>query len=338
MKTALFRSFFAASLLLPASRILASDAEEMAQPSGGPPPGAVAAGGFSGKTGSIGIADGMIKIGAPAGGLLLLNPRFSMWDDDEKIAGVGLIYRNIFPAVGRSTLHGRGEYRETATGEDLSTFSAGFEQRAPWYTLRLRGYISPHGARLTDQRTVETTERLPGGAMSTISQTFEEYEIPLSGWESEIGVRFPIPRVLGQARGFVGWYFLDGPRIDPQEGWMTRFEYRPRERFAFEMVTFFDNEFDNSEIFWGGRIIIPFGPGSSSDDNAIWFEPLPYSPRSVIRRIPLTENMDKRVETVTPPPRRDPPPEVLPPVVEEETEGEGGGGGDEDNNLDLDLG
>jgi hypothetical protein len=277
---------------------------------------AVAVGGFAGSTRSLGIADGMIRIGAPLSGMLLLNPRYTGWDDDEEQAGLGLIFRRNLPGRVRLTLYSRGDYRETPANESLSTFSGGVDVRAPWYTLRLRGYVSPHGARLIRLVHVDDVEDTGNGGSTTTSRVLEQYEIPLSGAETEVGLKIPIPPWAGELRTLGGYHYRDGSRIKALKGWMTRLEYRPREQIAFEMISYFDENFDNSEIFWGGRITIPLGAGGASSHNAFWLEPLPTTPRSALTVTPLQENPALRTVTVRRPQSNSPPPPPPPPVID----------------------
>ncbi len=307
---------------------------------------AASLGGFTGNSRSLGVADGMIRFGLPSGGILLVNPRVTAWDDNEELAGLGVIYRHRLPDASRLTLHLRGEVRNTSNDDNFSSFASGLEHRAQWYTLRLRGYVSPHGANLVQQNVVEETAPTPGGGTVTTRRVFESYDIPLSGWEGELGLNIPIPKWAGDMRAFGGRHFRDGPAMDSEEGWLTRFEYRPREQFAFEVIAYFDNDLEHSEVFWGGRITIPFGPPDASASDAFWFEPLPITPRGTVVRSPLQENASMRTQRFQRPPAPpgdeddDDAPLPLPPVVPvepddddvpEDEEGEGG-------ELDPDLG
>lgn len=287
---------------------------------------AVAVGGFGGSSRSLGIADGMLRIGAPLSGMLLLNPRYTGWDDDEEQVGLGLIFRRELPGRVRLTVYSRGDYRETPADESLSTFSGGVDVRAPWYTFRLRGYVSPHGARLIRWVHVDEVDDAGNGGSTTTSRVLEQYEIPLSGAETELGLKLPLPPVLGELRALGGYHYRDGSRIESQQGWLTRLEYRPREQIAFEMVSYFDENFDHSEIFWGARITIPLGAGGLSSHNAFWLEPLPVMPRSALIRTPLEENPNLRTVTIKRPRSDPPPPAPPPPIIDPPVEEEGGEG------------
>ncbi|MFO1489412.1 MAG: hypothetical protein U1F87_00515 [Kiritimatiellia bacterium] len=288
-------------------------------PAGEKAPGSVSAGGFEGGGQALGLIDGMIRLHVEQDRMLLLNPRYSVSDDEDMTAGLRFVQRRVFPSKSFHTIYVSGELRDTPGDNTFATFASGFEHRATDYTARLRGYLSPHDAELVETREATRKTTRADGTTVTTRDTFERYEIPLSGAEAEFGVRAPLPTWAGDMRFFGGWHTSDGPMTEQIDGWLTRVEYRPRKFLALEMVTYFDREFSDSETFFGGRFILPFGPGASGGD-AQWYEPLPSSPGADSIFSGSSEVRSKSDQTGSAPPvrRRTTRPSSAPPVAEPE--------------------
>ncbi len=301
-----------------------------AAPAASKAPGSISAGGFEGGGQALGLIDGMIRLHVEPDRMLLLNPRYTMSDDDDLTAGLRLVQRRVFPSQAFHTLYVSGEVRETPGNNTFLTFASGYEHRAADYTARLRGYVSPDEADLVETRETTTRTTRADGSTVTTRDTFERYEIPLSGAEAELGLRAPLPKWAGDMRFFGGWHYSDGEKTQQRDGWLTRVEWRPRKFLAVEMITYFDREFSDSETFFGGRFIMPFGPGASGGE-AYWFDPLPATPSTEAfavgqsevrarsqqaaisapgrRRAPAPSHTPDPVTPVTPPP-----PAPLPPL------------------------
>ncbi len=277
-------------------------------------PASVNPSGFAGSHVSFGLADGLIRVARGGEWLLLANPRFMASDDDEQLYGLGFIFRRR-PGEGiRQSLFLRFDVRNTPGDNWYTTTSGGFEHRGALWTGRLRGFISPHGADVVERRIEEEEVRRPDGSTDTIRRTFERLEIPLTGAEAEGGLRIPLPPFLGDLRIFGGAHYRDGPSFDAQSGWLTRTEYRPRERFSFEFAAYFNRDFTEVEYLFGVRAIFPFGTGGGGNGKSMggehfWFEPPPFNPRAVSGKSASARRSKEQVVGTKPPP---PPPSMAP--------------------------
>lgn len=283
-------------------------------------PGSISAGGFEGGGQALGLIDGMIRLHVEQDRMLLLNPRYTMSDDDDMTAGLRLVQRRVYPSKSFHTLYLSGEVRETPGDNTFLTFASGYEHRAADYTARVRGYVSPDDADLVETRETTTKTTRADGSTATTRDTFERYEIPLSGAEAELGLRAPLPKWAGDMRFFGGWHYSDGSKTEKRDGWLTRVEWRPRKFLAVEMITYFDREFSDSETFFGGRFIMPFGPGASGGE-AHWFDPLPTTPSSEAFAVGQSEVRARSQQSVTSTPgrRRTPAPTHTPDPVTPDT-------------------
>ena len=290
----------------PAAESPASPAEPA--PEASKAPGSISAGGFEGGGQSLGLIDGMIRLHIEQDRMLLLNPRYSMSDDDDLTAGLRLVQRRVFPSKAFHTLYLSGEVRETPGDNTFLTFASGYEHRSANYTARVRGYVSPDEADLVETRETTTKTTRADGSTATTRDTFERYEIPLSGAEAELGLRAPFPKGAGDMRFFGGWHYSDGSKTEERDGWLTRVEWRPRKFLAVEMITYFDREFSDSETFFGARFIMPFGPGASGGD-AYWFDPLPVTPSTEVFAVGKSEVRARSQQSATSTPGRRPAPE-----------------------------
>lgn len=294
-------------------------------PVAGPPAaaGSVSPAGFFVGSVSLGLADGIIRVARGSDWLLLANPRLLASDEDEQLYGLGFILRRS-PAEGsRQSLFLRLDMRHTPGDNWRTTTSGGYEHRTPVWTGRLRGFLSPHGADVIERRVVEETVRRRNGSIDTIRHTFERLEIPLSGAEAEAGVRVLLPRWLGDLGGFGGAHFRDGPNLDSQFGWLTRAEYRPRERFSFDFAAYFNRDFSETELVFGVRFISLFGPRGgrdSSGHDAYWFAPPPFNPRAISSKDASVGRSQADIIATKPPPRPRPPPAPPPPTPPPEDE------------------
>lgn len=264
-------------------------ATEPATPPTGPTtvPAAISSSGFIGSHVSLGLADGLVRVARGSDWLLLANPRIMASDDDEQVYGLGFLLRRR-PGVGiRQTMYLRLDVRNTPGDNWFTTTSVGWERRTPDYVGRFRGFVSPHGSEVIERRVEEETRTGPNGSTETLRRIFERIEIPLTGAEAEAGFRLPLPRWLGDVRFLGGAHYRDGPDFDSESGWLTRVEYRPRDRFTFEFATYFNRDFTEAELIVGVSAIFPFGGGNSADiagsgggSEAFWFEPPPHNPRA----------------------------------------------------------
>ena len=305
--------------LFVSTALLAAEASNPKKPKSG----AVSGGAYGGEGQELGLLDGMIPLKRKEGWMLLLNPRFSGSDGEGYWGSLRLIERYLMTGKGMRTLYLSGELRQTPTDHYFSTFAVGGEIRGSRFTRRLRGYVSPHDANLAERREVRETQTDDDGGVTTILSYFEKYEIPLSGAETEVGTKVPIPTNIGELRTFLGYYFRDGPKTNSEDGWMTRVEFRPRNFLALEFITYHDRDFSGAKMFWGARFIFPFGPDQAADPDAMWFEPLPNSPIS--DTLVQSEQENKKLRQTSykeprrpRPPASEPPPSPPPPPNEEE--------------------
>ncbi len=285
-----------------------------------PARGALAPSGMHSSAVSFGLVDGLVRVARGSGWVLLATPRLLVSDDEEQLVGLGLMLRRRSAPAVRETIFFRFDVRNTPGDNWYTAQSAGWEQRTSVWTGRLRGFISPHGADVVERRVIEETIQNADGSTDRLRRTFERIEIPLRGAEAEMGGRIPLPRWLGDLRLLGGFHLRDGPGFDYEDGWLTRLEYRPRERIAFELATYFNREFSQAEHFFGLRLVLPFGGGTDGNDNAFWFEPPPTSPRGDTLSGGTRTTRTKTSRTTSPPPPKPPSPPVSNPDTEPDGE------------------
>ncbi len=275
-----------------------------------PPSSAIVPGGQFGNGVSLGLAEGLVRIAQGENWIMLLNPRVVGGDHEQY--GWGLVFRRRGLSNIRQTLYARYEVRHTSGDQWLSTAVGGLEHRAPGWTGRLRGYHSPHGVRVIEEWVEKERQRLRDGSIQEVHRFFERREIPLSGAEAEVGVRAPLPPWLGELQLFGGAHLRDGPGLDQENGWLTRLEYRPRNRLLFDVTAYFNRDFSSSDVFYGFSFIIPLGPhsgglfGNENPDGSdrFWLEPPSFSSFELHVVETSGENVRRQTITTTRPPRR----------------------------------
>ena len=229
-----------------------------------------------------GIGDLLIPVWNPGGkGLLFLNPRTAITDDDAEEGNLGLGYRQLFPKLdlilGANAYY---DYRDTGYS-NYDQWGVGFELLSQWLDARLN-YYDPDDKRIVvaseTQTTVSQSIRTTEGwddpyarnhevlqdyvttrtrTTTTANKTYEQYEQALGGYDWEIGLRMPIKSDALEARVFGGYYDFDRDFGANAQGWKARAEVRLLSSLFLDAGLYENEDLTGSDWFAGARLSVP---------------------------------------------------------------------------------
>ena len=233
-----------------------------------------------------GIGDLLVPIWNPGGtGLLFLNPRAAMTDDDAEEGNLGAGYRQLLPKLG--LILGANffyDYRDTGS-YNYDQWGFGLELLSPWIDARANYYDPDDERRLiaSDTETsVSQSVRTSSGwrdpyaddhyvlqdyvstrtvTTTTTTKTFEQFEQALGGYDWEVGLRLPIKSDDFEARVFGGYYDFDRDFGDDAKGWKARTELRVRSTLFLDAGLYENEDLTGSDWFAGARWTTPLDLG-----------------------------------------------------------------------------
>ena len=238
-----------------------------------------------------GIGDVLVPVWNPGGnGLLFLNPRTAITDRDGEEFNLGVGYRQLLPKhkiiLGANAFY---DYRDTGNGS-YNQWGAGVEMLSPWVDARAN-YYDPENKKIVVASQTETTSRQSSRTTSTwsdlypedhaivqdyvvtrtlttetFSQTYEQYQQPLGGYDLEIGLRLPLPAKpeTVEAKVFGGFYDFDRDFGDDAQGWKARAELRLLSSLFLDAGVYENDDLTGSDWFAGARLSVPLDLASIS--------------------------------------------------------------------------
>ena len=282
---------FAVSSTLP---VQAAKAKSKAKAKEAPPPAAVepAASDFPDAALTVGfqtrdsetegLGDLLIPVWNPGGtGLLFVNPRTAITDDDEEEGNLGVGYRQLLPKLDLILgVNAYYDYRDVDYAH-YDQWGVGFELLSTWLDARFNyydpdddRYVVASETETTTSQSVQTREGWgdPYGDDHEVKQdytltqiltttattkTYEQYEQPLGGYDWEIGLRLPIRCDALEARVFGGYYDFDRDFGDDAQGWKVRTELRVLSSFFIDGGLYENEDLTGSDWFAGARVSVP---------------------------------------------------------------------------------
>ena len=280
--------------LAPVFAVQAAKSKAQAKPKESPPPAAVATDdaalppaeltvGFQTRDSETeGLGDLLIPLWNPGGaGLLFLDPRAAVTDDDAEEGNLGIGYRQLFPKLdvilGANAFY---DYRDTGYS-NYDQWGVGLELLSQWLDARFN-YYDPDDQKVLIASETETTThqsvRTSGGwrdpyatdhevrqdyvstrtvTTTTSTRTFEQFEQALGGYDWEIGLRLPIKCNAVEARVFGGYYDFDRDFGDDAQGWKARAELRLLATFFLDAGLYENEDLTGSDWFAGARLTVP---------------------------------------------------------------------------------
>ena len=229
-----------------------------------------------------GLGDVLIPVWNPGDtGLLFINPRAAMSDDDAEEGNLGVGYRQLLPKLnlilGANAYY---DYRDTGYS-NYDQWGVGLELLSKWIDARAN-YYDPSDKKVVIASDTETTTRQDVRTSSgwrdpyaedhyvlqdyvstrtvtttTTTKTFEQYEQALGGYDWEIGLRLPIKSDVVEARVFGGYYDFDRDFGDDAKGWKARGELRVLSSLFLDAGLYENEDLTGSDWFAGARLSVP---------------------------------------------------------------------------------
>jgi hypothetical protein len=224
------------------------------------------------------FGDGIVPLlGEPDDWVLFFNPRFSGTDQNEQEFNLGIGYRRLC-SDGRLLLGGNTYYdvRKSEHDNTFHQFGFGVEALSEWVDARANYYLadeeehaiagyaqtdttasrilawgdmSAYGYTIMQQATVE---------MNTTTRHFRQYEVSVSGWDAEVGVKLPYVDEWVETRVFAGYQRFENPWGDDLKGWKARLEVRALPGLTLDAGYFTEEELVDSKFYAGFRVQLPF--------------------------------------------------------------------------------
>ena len=229
-----------------------------------------------------GLGDLLVPLWNPGEtGLLFVNPRAAITDQDAEESNLGLGYRQLLP--GRAVIVGANayyDYRDT-DARHYDQWGVGFEILSAWIDARANYYDADDESQLVDRRTETATSQSEQYSSSwsapyadehsilqdytttrtlttvTSTRTFEQFEAAYGGYDWEIGLRLPLKTDSLEARVFGGYYDFDREFGRDVQGWKVRTELRVLSTLFLDAGLYEDEDLTGSDWFAGARLSVP---------------------------------------------------------------------------------
>ncbi len=229
-----------------------------------------------------GLGDLLVPLWNPGEtGLLFVNPRASITDQDAEEGNLGFGYRQLLP--GRAVIVGANAYYDyrDADARHYDQWGVGFEILSAWIDARANYYDADDESQLVDRRTETATSRSEQYSSSwsapyadehsilqdytttrtlttvTSTRTFEQFEAAYGGYDWEIGLRLPLKTDSLEARVFGGYYDFDREFGRDVQGWKVRTELRVLSTLFLDAGLYEDEDLTGSDWFAGARLSVP---------------------------------------------------------------------------------
>jgi|GEM_PF-1996497 len=287
-----------------AMAVPAADAPEMVDvndPTDPLPPGVVTPWGRFGEDYAEGLLDVLLPLYFDNDLLLFTNIRGAYSDVSEQELNLGLGVRKRLDDI--DTILGLNAYYDSRWTERDSQFNQlgiGAEVLSTWVDARANGYFpedkKEHLATIEETHMAgsSTTTTYSGhGAGHTIYESertrtvttyvqnaYEIYDVPLEGYDVELGVKLPLSIDWLEARIFGGYYAFEpmweGNLEDANDidGFKGRAEFRIHDRILLDAEVFEDDRLFGSDYLISARVSLPFDLGAiSRGENPFTYEP-----------------------------------------------------------------
>ncbi len=136
-------------------------------------------------------------------------------DDLEGNFGIG--FRKVVGGKGIWGAYGYYDARQTTYNNTFSQATLGTEWLAEDWDARANAYVSLSGKK-SFTATLPTTISFSGTGLVAHGGTSTLTEVPLSGFDTEIGYRIPFPSSLPETRIYGGGYYFTGDDIESVRG------------------------------------------------------------------------------------------------------------------------
>jgi len=191
------------------------------------------------------------------------------------IAGAGVFY-DFTDSQAENTFHQLGLHGEILTEH--------FDFRLNWYFPESSSYLTDSEAftevfqETETQRSIreeygelygqehsilQNVRRIQRDEITTttteVTRYFERFEAAGEGYDTEMGVKLPIPDKFGEYRVFGGAYGYQTPFAKDLDGFKARFEARLSEHLIFDVAYHEDEEITGDNMFYGLRVSFPIG-------------------------------------------------------------------------------
>ena len=232
-----------------------------------------------------GLVDVLLPVYYDDGLLVFTNLRGAFSDVSEQELNLGIGVRKQLDTC--DTIVGANAFYDSRWTEEDNQFNQigfGVEMLSTWIDARANGYIPENEKELLG--TEESTDLTSSSTRTTVSgftqgntifeQTVREttntfttsvfsiYEVPLEGFDAEIGFKIPIESESVEARLFGGYYHFEpvweGSMASDNdiEGFKGRAEVRINDRFLLDAEVFEDDRLFGSDYIVSARVSLPF--------------------------------------------------------------------------------
>ena len=250
------------------------------------PDPAVSAGGRFGEGVFEGFGDVLAPVILLKDGIVFINPRATLNDNDAEEYNLGVGYRRL--VAPRNMILGANVYydhRETELGASFDQLGLGVEFLSEWVDARANYYLPDDDEELVNEFDTETSSSSSSTrtewlrpypkdhsfyqisrtttrtTVTTTRQHFEQYEQAMEGWDAEIGMKLPVPALddLMDLKVFGGYYSFDGKfGQEDIEGFKGRLELRAMPSVFVDAEAFEDKELNGTDYYVGARVVAPF--------------------------------------------------------------------------------
>ncbi|MDR1940711.1 MAG: right-handed parallel beta-helix repeat-containing protein [Endomicrobium sp.] len=179
----------------------------------------------------------------------------SIFESAENEFNIGVGYRKFLQNFAGGSIIGVNAYydaRKSLLSNDYNQAGAGLEFLSNYVDFRLNGYL-PFG---NDGRFLEKIYNVFEN--HNIAASYY-YEIAMRGFDSELGFKLPIPKILGALRLFGGYYYFESKTIDRiYSGFKARAEYKPIKFLTLTYSFYQDEQLLGASWQAGAALSFPF--------------------------------------------------------------------------------
>lgn len=185
---------------------------------------------------NTGFVDSLTPLWTPGSSALFYNSRYTLDDSSQNISSLGLVYR---ARVADEVIVGANIYYDSldsAYDHHFDQLGLGVEVLTKWVDFRANYYLPDqkrerisHSTRRETIRDVETGPVSSSTTDTDLTRSFDRFEAPLEGLNTELGFLVPGLEKVADVRIYGGYYHYLNPLGSDYDGFKARLEARVRQ-------------------------------------------------------------------------------------------------------------